>query len=127
MNVNRRTVIAAGASVAIPAMSADKAEAAISKGAIFIFDSRLAASRQFAEGAHRLSARALDICKEDENLWRKVRAAAVSGNAIVGLTSWSQYILVRGYMEEAGKRIRYETPAKPGTRDKASPFLWIMN
>jgi hypothetical protein len=114
MRLTRRTMIKSGAGVvALSSLGGTTAFAA--PPALIIFDSRLAESLAFAR---RYSAPRIDVSREDENFWRALRAAAPDG-AIIGMTSWSDLVVVRGYLEERGKRLKSETRA-------GNLFGWTM-
>jgi hypothetical protein len=50
---------------------------------------------------------AIDVAQEHANFWRTLRKATPRGR-VVGLTAWSDLVLVRGLLEEKGLRLRAE-------------------
>ena len=113
MTLSRRAFIKAGAvatAVAAPALPI------LSKPpALVIYDSRHVESRAFAS---RFSAPAIDISREDANFWRQLRAVPPQG-LVIGMTSCSDLVLARGYLEEKGKRLREDMPS-------GKLFRWTM-
>jgi hypothetical protein len=103
MKLTRRSLLQAGALGAAAAAPSARA-LADDQPALVIYDSRSPQSTAFAR-RHR--AEKIDIAAEDENLWRNLRTAAPTGR-VIGLTSWDQLVIVRGYMEEQGKRLTSE-------------------
>lgn len=113
MRLSRRSFLQAGA-VATAAVAPTLAFAARGP-ALVIFDSRIAESLAFARG---FAAPAIDVAREDANLWRQLRAAAPEGQ-VIGLTGWNDWVLARGYLEEKGKRLREEVAT-------GQLFRWTM-
>lgn len=115
MNLNRRTLIKTGV---LTAASAATLKSAAAQGpALVVFDSRLPESVAFAEG---LSGAKLDVAHEDRTFWAALRAGAPKGR-VVGLTRWSDLVVVRGELEAQGKRLKAERQ-----RDPHAPFQWEM-
>jgi hypothetical protein len=104
MNVTRRAVLQ-GALCAVAAVSAGSGRVrAVPSDALLVYDSRVSPSQALA----RLHAgRAVDLAHEHANLWRTLRSLRPSG-VIVGLTSWSDLVQVRGLLESRGCRLRAE-------------------
>ena len=102
MKLNRRSLLKAGALASLSGSAA--ARAATQSPALIVFDSRLPASRAFA--ARQAGAR-IDLAHQDAEFWRALRAASPEGR-ISGLTRWSDWVAVRGLLEEKGKRLRAE-------------------
>jgi hypothetical protein len=114
MRMNRRTLLKSGA-VAGGIAAAPVAAGAFIPPALIVFDGRVLSSRAFA---HKMGGRRLDIAQEDILFWRNLRATN-KGGRIEGLTSWSDWVLVRGLLEEKGLRVKQE--AKAGKL-----FRWTM-
>jgi hypothetical protein len=113
MRINRRAFVKTGATAA--ALTALPARAAMSDTALFVYDSRINASA--ARAAH-FSGPKIDVAHMDAENWRSLRTALPQGR-ITGLTRWSDLVLVRGYGEEQGKRLKSE-------RQRGSLFEWTM-
>jgi hypothetical protein len=113
MRIDRRSLLKSGA-VAGGIVAAPVAARAFKPQALTIFDSRALPSRAFAHGQRGAK---IDVAQEDAQLWRSLRTA--SKGRIEGLTSWSDWVLVRGLLEERGLRVKAE--AKAGTL-----FRWTM-
>ncbi len=103
MKLSRRTLIKTGSITAVAAMASVRAVGGEAP-ALVVFDSRLAQSRAFA-GAH--NGPRIDVAHEDANFWRALRADAPVGR-VIGLTAWSDLVVVRGLLEEKGKRLKAE-------------------
>jgi hypothetical protein len=115
MNLSRRTMIQSSAAVVALGATNANARAVAAQPGLIIFDSRVAASRAFAAD---FAAPHIDVATEDLLLWRSLRTVAVSG-PVLGLTGWSDWVVVRGLLQEKGKRLKQES--KSGTL-----FLWRM-
>jgi hypothetical protein len=102
MRLTRRNFVKVGAAAAVVTPSARLL--ATTKTELFVFDSQLTESVREANIA---SAPLLDIAAQQKSNMRALRSALPKG-AIAGLTRWSDYVLVRGYAEEQGKRIKTE-------------------
>jgi hypothetical protein len=113
MKLTRRNLIKASAAAA--ATVASGAALAEAPPSMIVFDSRVAASRAFAKNH---TAPRVDVAKEDSDFWRTLRAEAPKGT-IIGMTGWSDWVMVRGLLEEKGKRLRSETPS-------GKLFHWAM-
>lgn len=115
MILSRRNLLASGAAAATTAAVGGSRFAADAPSALVVYDSRRADSLAFARS---IAAPRIDIAQEDGNFWRAVRSIAVDG-AVVGLTGWTDWVLVRGMLEERGKRMRHQ--ARVGRL-----FQWTM-
>ncbi|MBU6206634.1 MAG: hypothetical protein KGQ42_02985 [Alphaproteobacteria bacterium] len=71
--------------------------------ALIVYDSRIPLSRLLASG----SGDAIDIAPQHGRLWRDLRSSSPQGR-VVGVTRWSDYVVVRGCLEARGKRVRAE-------------------
>ncbi len=69
-----------------------------------VYDSRLPQSRGLLG---RRAQSAIDVAQEHANFWRTLRGAPPRGR-VVGLTAWSDLVVVRGLLEEKGLRLRAE-------------------
>jgi hypothetical protein len=114
MKLSRRTLIKA-AGVVTATSGASVAVMAKAQSQLVVFDSRKAASRNFAT-LHVASR--IDVAKEDVHFWRSLRSAR-EYNRIVGATAWSDWVIVRGFLEESGKRLVRE-------EQRGDVFLWEM-
>lgn len=104
MTLSRRTMLISSAAIAATMASAAGVAATGLAPALVVFDSRSALSIAFASGH---AAPRIDVAHEDANLWRGLRSVAAHG-AIIGLTGWSDWVVVRGLLEEKGKRLKAE-------------------
>jgi hypothetical protein len=114
MSFTRRSAIKSGAAVLALAAAASKAAAA-APPALIVFDSRIPASCAFAQ---RHIGPRIDVAKEDASFWRQLRADTPTGS-VVGMTGWSDWVVVRGLLEEKGKRLKSETAS-------GKLFHWTM-
>jgi hypothetical protein len=125
MSVSRRTILKGagvlGAATALPKV----AHAQTAK--LGAYDSRLPESRAFAVAAKRRGVTMIDIAKGDKAIWHIARQDLASPGPIIGMTGWSDWVVLRGLLEEQGKRLRSESRiAHQGTR-MATPFEWAMS
>lgn len=116
MKVDRRTLIKTGAIAAV-ASTATVKSAAAGEPALVVYDSRLPESIAFASA---LPGAKLDVAHEDRNFWTTLRRGAPKGR-VVGLTRWSDLVVVRGELEVQGKRLKMERQSDPH-----APFHWEM-
>jgi hypothetical protein len=114
MKLNRRTLLKAGAAAAATT-AAPLAVAAGKAPVLLVFDSRIPASLLSRSNS---LAPAIDVAREDALLWRGLRNAALTGT-IIGHTRWSDFVVVRGLLEEQGKRLVSQTR-------KGNLFQWEM-
>lgn len=114
MILSRRTVLKSGVASALVA-GAGVSHIASAAPALLVYDSRVAASAAFALCQ---PAPAIDIATEDSALWRSLRAFGANG-PVAGLTSWSDWVVIRGLLEEKGLRMTSET-----RQDRL--FRWTM-
>ena len=103
MRLTRRTFVVSGGA-AVSLMGTGAWAAAQSGPALVIYDSRLPRSVAFARS---IAAERLDIAGEGARRWNTLRKALPPGR-IIGLTRWSDYVLVRGFAEEQRKRLTRE-------------------
>lgn len=108
-NLLKNGVIAGGA-VAVPV-----AAKTMAPPAVVVFDSRDVRSRTFAALA---GCSVLDVAQEDEKFWNGVRSVEPKGR-VEGLTSWSDWVLVRGLLEERGLRVKQQ-------EQTGNLFRWTM-
>jgi len=91
---------------------------------VYVFDSRVGASAGFARIAPG-GGTVLDISGQDRALWRDIKAIATRNGAVSGLLSWSSWVIVRGFLEEGGKRIVDEQRIETGP-GRPTLFYWRM-
>lgn len=112
MSISRRRMLQSSGAV----MAAASAPAfAFQTKTLTIFDSRHPPSRALAYGSNAK----LDVAHEDSAFWHNIRSGPLP-ERIEGLTAWSDWVVVRGLLEERGKRVRTETP-------RGALFHWTMS
>jgi hypothetical protein len=104
MTVTRRSVLQSALLVAAAGSAGPVGALTGPCAALVVFDSRVPQSSSFRA---RLCARAVDVAVEHATRWRSLREWRSSGR-VVGLTAWSDLVLVRGLLEEQRKRLRTE-------------------
>ncbi len=114
MKLSRRNLIKSTAAATVVAAASAKAGSAAAP-ALFVYDSRSAESRALAK---RHLCPSIDVAKEDANFWSSLRTLSPSG-PVIGLTSWSDLVMVRGFLEEKGLRLKSEKP-------RGALFHWSM-
>lgn len=109
MSVSRREILggaallgAAGA-FGLHRMAGEKAAQA---PRFVIYDSRKPASLAYAQAQPR--ATRIDLAREQADNWRAVRALDRQG-PVAGVTSWTDYVAARGWLEQRGLRVAAET------------------
>jgi hypothetical protein len=124
MSVSRRTLLkgagALGAASAIPFAGSSKIPL------LALYDGRLPEARAFAATARRRGLRAIDVAAPGASVWHIARQELDRPGAIIGLTGWSDWVILRGLMEEQGKRLRHETRIAHAAPRIATPFAWEM-
>ena len=113
MKIDRRSLLKS-ATVASGIIAVPAAVRAFQKPAFVIFDSRSIESSAFAYGQ---AVSRIDVAQEDVQMWRSLRA--IGKGRIEGLTGWSDWVVVRGLLEENGLRVKTETKA-------GKLFRWTM-
>jgi hypothetical protein len=104
MNVTRRLVLKGALLAAASACAATGRAAGVPSEPTVVYDSRRPQSRKLLRQNSR---GAIDVADEHANFWRTLRGTAPRGR-VVGLTSWSDLVLVRGLLAEKGLRLRAE-------------------
>ena len=124
MTMTRRTALKAsafaGAAAALP-LAAGQAQG---RAALVVHDSRLPASRAFL-AAHS-QGRRLDIAGEDGRFWATVRFGLPHLGLVEGLTRWSDWVQLRGALEERGLRLVSEARLSGQAGGSASLYRWTM-
>ncbi|MEY2942088.1 MAG: hypothetical protein RLY97_102 [Pseudomonadota bacterium] len=115
MTLSRRMMLKSTAIVTASLAASAKVAAAQMTPTLVVFDSRIPASMAFAQ-TH--SAPRMDVAHADAHFWRDLRGAAPHG-PIIGLIGWSDWVVVRGLLEEKGKRLTGENRA-------GQLFHWTM-
>jgi hypothetical protein len=120
MSVSRRALlkgsVAAGAAGALPAFASSR------KQPLTLFDSRIPESRAFARRAKAK----LDIAQFDATHWAALRGEVPSATSVKGLTGWSDWVIIRGLLEERGLRMRSENNMAAPLSGSAHLFVWEM-
>jgi hypothetical protein len=118
MTLTRRTMLKSALIAAVAATEAGRAIASGSRAAPIawrVFDSRLPLSRAWlgpgAEGT-------IDVAEEQASRWARLRGM-IPGGRVAGMTTWSDFVQVRGLLQEKGMRLRRE--ARSGDL-----FCWEM-
>jgi hypothetical protein len=105
VSLTRRSVLQGGTVAAAAALSIGaRLEFALPPDALLVFDSRLPQSRALVT---RHAGRSIDLAREHANLWRTLRSLRFGGR-VAGLTSWSDFVQVRGLLGEGRRRVRAE-------------------
>jgi hypothetical protein len=104
MSITRRSVLKGVLSAAAAASAGMVRAVSVPSVSMVVYDGRLPNSRSLHA---RHTARAIDVADEHASRWRNLRAHSPKGR-VVGLTTWSDFVLARGFLEEKGKRLRTE-------------------
>jgi hypothetical protein len=118
MSITRRSVLQ-GVLIAAAAAGTGKTFAGTAIAgtpvSFVVYDGRLPQSRAWS---NRYSSPAIDVAHEHAHFWRNLRGGLPAG-PVVGLTRWSDFVLVRTLLQEKGLRLR--TQARRGDL-----FQWEM-
>ena len=104
MIVTRRSMLKVVLSAAAAASAGTAHALSMAPVSLVVYDGR---SPQSLSLRARHSVRAIDVADEHASLWRNLRAMTPHGR-VVGLTTWSDLVVVRGFLEEKRKRLRTE-------------------
>jgi hypothetical protein len=70
-----------------------------------VFDSRRTASRAWLGSS---AERVIDVAHEATTRWARLRSLNCAGR-VTGMTTWSDFVQIRGLLQEKGKRLRVES------------------
>jgi TAT (twin-arginine translocation) pathway signal sequence len=122
MSVSRRTVLKGAAGLGAAATITTMAYRG--DAAVIVYDSRLPEARAFA--AQHKDQQLIDIAVAESEQWRSLRTLPANAARISGLTGWSDWVAVRGFLEERGLRLKAETHLAASPSGKAHLFRWDM-
>jgi TAT (twin-arginine translocation) pathway signal sequence len=124
MRVSRRTLLksvgVAGAATALPA------HAFAASPALAVYDSRLPEGAAFGATAKAQGLHTVDVAGGDRAILQIARHSLSTSDTVVGLTGWSEWVIVRGLLEERGKRLSQERRVTHSGKRNATPFEWTM-
>jgi hypothetical protein len=116
MKLTRRTLLKSALIVGAGTIGTRRGRAAASAPLwLWVFDSTLPSSRAWLSNQ---TGRAIDVDNERRTRWAYLRSFEPSG-VVSGLTSWSDFVQVRGVLQEKGKRLRLESR-------RGDLFYWEM-
>ncbi len=121
MKLTRRTLLKSAlvvgtAAIGTGAIGTQRVPAAASAPlGLRVFDSALSASRAWLGYQTGL---AIDVDNERGSRWAYLRSIETCG-VVSGLTSWSDFVQVRGVLQEKGKRLRLDSR-------RGDLFYWEM-
>lgn len=115
MTLSRRALLKRSGAVAAVVATVPAVAMAERGSTLLVIDSRIPQSRALA----RLSAQTIDVAFEDAQFWQMFRSGPLP-DRVVGLTAWSDWVVVRGFLEERGKRVRAEVR-------RGALFHWTMS
>jgi hypothetical protein len=124
MRVSRRTILKGAG--ALGAVSAAAVVAQEKNLLIAVFDSRLPEANAFAADARQRGLKTIDISANDREIWQIAREDLVVSETIIGLTGWSDWLMLRGLLEEQGKRMTHQRRLTHTGNRLATPFEWSM-
>lgn len=120
MRVSRRAAMI-GAGLGAAAMAAPAFAKPARATALAIYDSRLPEADLFESKCALEAVPLIDLAREDILSLRRIGLRA--GDRVIGMTGWSQFVLLRGMLQEKGLRVRKEDRAD---RRRRSVFEWAM-
>ncbi|NBC36561.1 twin-arginine translocation signal domain-containing protein [Novosphingobium sp. FSY-8] len=110
----------AGAAAALPLASSTAHAAA----RLVVYDSRVAESRDFA--AQHRGGLMLDMAVAHDDRFALLRGDLPAITHVEGLTRWSDWLMVRGAMEERGLRLASETRIAAPLTGRDHLFRWAL-
>lgn len=123
MSLTRRSLLKTGA--ALSAASALPATAHALQGPdLIVYDSRLPESVAAMKSAR--AALVLDLAAKGGVSWTALQALPQDLRSAQGLTGWSDWVGLRGYLEDRGLRLKSETGVPAPVSGKAHLFRWEM-
>jgi len=122
MSVSRRSVLK-GAATLGAASTLPSAALAGQSVDLVVVDSRLP---ETLASLGRSGGMVVDLATAEETQWQALRMLPDHIRTARGLTSWSDWVMVRGYLEERGLRLKDEAPARAPLSGKATLFRWTM-
>jgi hypothetical protein len=124
MRVSRRTLLksvgVAGVASTLPAC------AFAANPALVIYDSRLPEGAAFGATAKAQGLHTVDVAGGDRAILQIARHRLSASDIVIGLTGWSEWVIVRGLLEERGKRLSQEKRVTHSGKRNATPFEWTM-
>ncbi|MFV0645071.1 MAG: twin-arginine translocation signal domain-containing protein [Sphingomonadaceae bacterium] len=124
MPVSRRSLLkisaAAGAVLGVPAAQAWAA----SRPALVIHDSRLRESDAFIAAWPHI--RRIDIAAEEARMWVGIRTHMAGYGRVEGLTRWSDWVQLRGALQEKGLRVSHESHIPSHQAGLNDLFRWTL-
>jgi hypothetical protein len=116
MKLTRRTLLKSALVVGAAAIGTQRVlTAASAPFGLRVFDSGLSPSRAWL--GHQTGP-AIDVDHERRSRWTYLRSFEPCG-VVSGLTSWSDFVQVRGVLQEKGKRLRLDSR-------RGDLFYWEM-
>lgn len=107
-DIARRTLLIGAAAGMAATAARDMGPGPPRAAAYALYDSNLPESRAFAAEARAAGAALFDIAAQEAQFWRGVRAGfpRAQGAALIGLTGWADWTILRGALEAQGLRVR---------------------
>lgn len=122
MSISRRMILKGGAAISaavtLPAIASAQTQI------VAVYDSRIPESRSFAKTlGHALL---IDVSAQEDLNWAGLRQELRGTRQINGLTGWTDWVNVRGLLEERGLRLTSQTSVPAPLSGKAHLFKWEM-
>jgi hypothetical protein len=122
MSISRRMILKGGAAISaavtLPAIASAQTQI------VAVYDSRIPESRSFAKTLG--PALLIDVAAQEYLNWVVVRQELLGTRQIKGLTGWTDWVNVRGLLEERGLRLTSQTSVPAPLSGKAHLFKWEM-
>jgi hypothetical protein len=124
MSISRRNLLVSAG--VLGAVSSLPTLAQSPQVALVIFDSRIPESLAFAKERGRVGMETIDIGAKGVSALHVARQAKEASGEILGLTGWTDWVMLRGLLEEHGKRLTRELRVPHLGSRPATPFEWAM-
>lgn len=124
MSLTRRSLLKTGAALSAAATLPATARAVTGKAPdLLVYDSRLPESVAAMQG--KSASLTLDLAQMEAANWAPLRTLPAIRSA-QGLTGWTDWVLLRGTLEDRGLRFQSETSVPAPVSGKAHLFRWEM-
>jgi hypothetical protein len=125
MSLTRRSLLKTGAVLSAAATLPATARAVTGKAPdLLVYDSRLPESLVAMQG--KTASMTLDLAQMEATNWSPLRTLPATIRSAQGLTGWTDWVLLRGTLEDRGLRFQSETSVPAPVSGKAHLFRWKM-
>lgn len=125
MSLTRRSLLKSGAALSAATALPTAARAVTGQVPdLLVYDSRLPESRAAMQG--KTAALTIDLADMEAANWAPLRTLPPAIRSAQGLTGWTDWVLLRGTLEDRGLRFKSETSVPAPVSGRAHLFRWEM-